>query len=139
VPVTRGQRVEQRRMVTGVDGPQCSKAALAWAVHQAELTGAVVEAVTAEEWPATSGLDPQLHRDYPAAAARMLTDATAEVGGRATVRPRVNPGTRQRCWSRRRLGLSCWWWAAAATAGSWRRCWGRSACTASSTRTAQSW
>ena len=90
--VTGGQRMEQRRIVAGVDGSQWSKAALAWAVRQAELTGAVVEAVTAWELPATSGLDPQLYLDYPAAAARMLSDAIAEVGGRAAVRPRVAPG-----------------------------------------------
>ncbi len=70
VPVTKGQRVEQRRIVAGVDGSQWSKAALAWAVRQAELTGAVVEAVTAWELPATSGLDPQLYLDYPAARPR---------------------------------------------------------------------
>lgn len=92
VPVAGGARVEQRRIVVGVDGSQWSKAALAWAVRQAELTGAVVEAVTAWELPATSGLDPQLYLDYPAAAAKMLTDAIAEVGSRATVHPRVKPG-----------------------------------------------
>lgn len=90
--MTGGQYVEQRRIVVGVDGSACSRAALAWAVRQAELTGAVVEAVTAWELPATSGLDPQLYLDYPAAAAKMLTDAIAEAGGRATVHPRVKPG-----------------------------------------------
>ena len=83
---------QQRRIVAGVDGSPWSKAALAWAVRQAELTGAVVEAVTAWELPATSGLDPQLYLDYPAAAAKMLTDAIAEAGGQATVHPRVKPG-----------------------------------------------
>ena len=90
--MTGGDRVEQRRIVAGVDGSAWSRAALAWAVRQAELTGAVVEAVTAWELPATSGLDPQLYLDYPAAAAKMLTDAIAEVGSRAPVHPRVKPG-----------------------------------------------
>lgn len=92
VSVTGGQHVEQRRIVVGVDGSAWSRAALAWAVRQAELTGAVVEAVTAWELPATSGLDPQLYLDYPAAAAKMLTDAIAEVDSRAPVHPRVKPG-----------------------------------------------
>jgi len=33
-------------IVVGVDGFESSKAALRWAVHQAMLTGAVVDAVT---------------------------------------------------------------------------------------------
>ncbi|MFJ5032502.1 universal stress protein [Streptomyces sp. NPDC088560] len=36
-----------RRTVVGVDGPEPSKAALGWAVSQAELTDGVVEAVLA--------------------------------------------------------------------------------------------
>lgn len=37
----------KRRIVVGVDGSASSKAALAWAVSEAGLTGSVVEAVTA--------------------------------------------------------------------------------------------
>ena len=33
-----------RRIVVGVDGFEASEAALRWAIHQAKLTGAVVEA-----------------------------------------------------------------------------------------------
>jgi nucleotide-binding universal stress UspA family protein len=40
------------RVVVGVDGSPSSRAALCWAVSQAALTGAVVEAVTAWEFPA---------------------------------------------------------------------------------------
>ena len=36
-----------QRIVVGVDGSDCSKAALAWALWQAELSGAQVEAVSA--------------------------------------------------------------------------------------------
>ena len=45
------------RIVVGVDGSVPSKAALAWAIRQAKLTGAIVEAVTAWEYgyPAESG------------------------------------------------------------------------------------
>ncbi len=90
--MTGDQTVAQPRIVAGVDGSESSKAALAWAVRQAELTGAVVEALTAWELPAVSGLNPQLYLDYPAAAASMLADVIAEVGGPAVVRPRVVAG-----------------------------------------------
>jgi len=44
-----------RRIVVGVDGSECAKAALRWAVVQARLTDAVVVATTAWEDPAMSG------------------------------------------------------------------------------------
>jgi nucleotide-binding universal stress UspA family protein len=47
--------VDQRRIVVGVDGSPASLGALTWAVRQAALTGAVVEAVTAWQFPATYG------------------------------------------------------------------------------------
>ncbi len=43
------------RIVVGVDGSPASLDALEWAVRQASLTGAVVEAVTAWHIPATYG------------------------------------------------------------------------------------
>ncbi|MEV1047083.1 universal stress protein [Streptomyces sp. NPDC049916] len=42
------------RIVVGVDGSDASIKALHWAVRQAELTGATVEAVNSWEYPATS-------------------------------------------------------------------------------------
>jgi nucleotide-binding universal stress UspA family protein len=45
----------QHRIVVGVDGSASSKAALAWAIKQARLTGAVVQAITAWEFPVTFG------------------------------------------------------------------------------------
>jgi nucleotide-binding universal stress UspA family protein len=42
---------EQHRIVVGVDGSESSKAALAWAVRQAECTDASVEALIAWEHP----------------------------------------------------------------------------------------
>jgi nucleotide-binding universal stress UspA family protein len=42
----------QPRIVIGVDGSPTSKAALGWAIHQAELTGSTVDAVLAWEYPA---------------------------------------------------------------------------------------
>jgi nucleotide-binding universal stress UspA family protein len=49
------QQESGRRIVVGVDGSPSSKAALAWAVRQAELTGASVEAVIAWHYPVLAG------------------------------------------------------------------------------------
>jgi nucleotide-binding universal stress UspA family protein len=46
------------RIVVGVDGSPSSSAALAWAVRQAEVSGACVEAVIAWHAPAMSGAAP---------------------------------------------------------------------------------
>ena len=43
------------RIVVGVDGSDHSALALRWAVHQAERTGADVEAVACWQWPASAG------------------------------------------------------------------------------------
>ena len=45
------------RIVVGVDGFESSKAALRWAIHQAKLTGAVVDAVTTWQISPGSGLE----------------------------------------------------------------------------------
>ncbi|MFB7476986.1 universal stress protein [Kitasatospora sp. NPDC056184] len=49
------QRGGTGRIVVGVDGSEPSKRALRWAVRQAELTGAAVEAVIAWEYPTFHG------------------------------------------------------------------------------------
>lgn len=76
---TSGQRI-----VVGVDGSSSSKAALAWAVRQAEMTGATVEAVIAWHYPVMVGgyawgpvpaLD---DADFETIAARALSAAIAE-------------------------------------------------------------
>jgi nucleotide-binding universal stress UspA family protein len=55
-PLARAQAAQHRgRIVVGVDGSSASLNALEWAVGQASLTGAVVEAVTAWHVPATYG------------------------------------------------------------------------------------
>jgi hypothetical protein len=54
-----------------VDGSVPSRAALAWAVGQARLTGAVVEAVIAWEFPATYGFPvPVAYNNWEEFAAR---------------------------------------------------------------------
>lgn len=47
---------ESERIVVGIDGSAASAAALAWALHQAELTGASVEMVAVWEFPNTFGM-----------------------------------------------------------------------------------
>ena len=68
------------RIVVGVDGSASSKAALAWAIGQAQLTGAVVEAVTAWEFPNSYGYPaPILNVDFAELATETVTHAIAEV------------------------------------------------------------
>ena len=84
------------RIVVGVDGFECSTAALRWAIHQAKLTGAVVEAVTAWQVPAGSGLIPAADMpDYQDDARMVLTEAITEtcmIDTDVQVRPRVVEG-----------------------------------------------
>jgi nucleotide-binding universal stress UspA family protein len=49
------RQTSSHRIVVGVDGSASSKAALAWAIRQAELTGATVEAVIAWHSPVMVG------------------------------------------------------------------------------------
>jgi len=71
---------EQPRIVVGVDGFESSKAALRWAIRQARLTGAVVEAVTAWQIPAGSGWIPTPDLpDYQGDAFAVLSEELAEV------------------------------------------------------------
>jgi nucleotide-binding universal stress UspA family protein len=70
----------QRRIVVGVDGSVPSKAALSWAVEQGRLTGAVVEAVIAWQFPNTYGYPvPVLTGDWPQMAEQTVSQAVAEV------------------------------------------------------------
>lgn len=72
------------RIVVGVDGSQSSKAALAWAVGEARLTGAAVEAVIAWHYPVMVGGVPFApigvveSEGYGTFAAKVLNDAIAE-------------------------------------------------------------
>src|SRR3974377_1709036 len=78
---------EQHRIVVGVDGFESSKAALRWAIHQAKLSGAVVEAVTAWHVPAGPGWIPAAAMpDYQSDAFAVLAEAVA---GMCTIDPDV--------------------------------------------------
>jgi nucleotide-binding universal stress UspA family protein len=68
------------RIVVGVDGSPSSKAAVAWAVEQAALTGASVEAVIAWHYPVAVGgipfapVGPVDGTDFGDVATRVLSD-----------------------------------------------------------------
>lgn len=77
----------QRRIVVGVDGFETSKAALRWAIRQAKLTGAEVEAITAWHIPVGTGWVPTPDMpDYQEDACAVLTETLNEM---ATVDPDV--------------------------------------------------
>jgi len=84
------------RIVVGVDGFETSEAALRWAIHQAKLTGAVVDAVTAWQIPSGSGLIPVTDLpDYQDDARIVLTEAITEmcmIDAEVEVRPYVTEG-----------------------------------------------
>jgi nucleotide-binding universal stress UspA family protein len=69
-----------RRIVVGVDGFESSKAALRWAIHQAKLTGAEVEAITVWHVPVGAGWVPVPDMpDYQDDAFAILSEAMAEM------------------------------------------------------------
>ena len=71
---------EQHRIVVGVDGFESSKAALRWAIRQAKLTGAVVEAVIAWHVPVGTGWIPTADMpDYQEDAFTVLAEAITEM------------------------------------------------------------
>lgn len=63
------------RIVVGVDGSTNSLDALAWAVGQAALTGAGVQAVIAWDYPTLTGVDPMTTRVDWRAKAQQTIDA----------------------------------------------------------------
>jgi nucleotide-binding universal stress UspA family protein len=86
-----------RRIVVGVDGSQSSKAALRWAIRQAKLAGAAVDAVTAWRYPTGYGWAPIADGglDFEAGAKETLVEALGEVSGlepEVPVRPLVAEG-----------------------------------------------
>jgi nucleotide-binding universal stress UspA family protein len=79
--VSSGHDAERPRIVVGVDGFEPSRAALRWAIDQAKLTGATVEAVTAWHVPAgTEGLLAADMPDYLQDARAVLAESVAECG-----------------------------------------------------------
>ena len=86
-----------QRIVVGVDGSQSSKAALRWAIRQAKLAGASVDAVTAWRYPTGYGWAPIADGeiDFETEAKKTLVEALGEVSGlepEVPVRPLVAEG-----------------------------------------------
>jgi nucleotide-binding universal stress UspA family protein len=86
------------RIVVGVDGSPPSEEALTWAMRQAELTGASVDAVIAWHDPVVIGGMPHgpvavlEHAAYGEFAATLLSSSVREVSARSAVK--VNPVVR---------------------------------------------
>jgi hypothetical protein len=78
------------RIVVGVDGFESSRAALCWAIHQAKLTGAVVDAVTTWHIPPGSGV-------IPAADMPEYQDDARSAWREACPRSAVRPSRGHRC------------------------------------------
>lgn len=72
------------RIVVGVDGSDSSQAALRWALRQAKLAGARVEAVIAWRYPVEFGWDLMgIDADFAGTAQQVLTDALKAAAGLA--------------------------------------------------------
>jgi nucleotide-binding universal stress UspA family protein len=64
-----------QQIVVGIDGSPSSNEALSWAIRQAQLTGAGLEAVTAWEYPVSFGYVASYSDDFnPDAQARLVLD-----------------------------------------------------------------
>ncbi len=122
----------ERRIVVGVDGSPTSDEALRWAIRQAQLTGASVDAVTAWEYPASMGgfgLAPMGmydNTDFAKVAAEIVTAAISRVAdpadGGVTVRPESPRAPAPPCCWLRPMALTCSSSAAGATAALPPRC-----------------
>jgi nucleotide-binding universal stress UspA family protein len=83
--MSRQGESEPRRIVVGVDGSPSSKAALLWALRQAELTSASVDAVLAWHYPIVGAGIPHapaaamVGADFAEIARIVLTRAVTEV------------------------------------------------------------
>jgi len=81
------------RIVVGVDGSPTSTDALCWAVRQARLTGAELEAVTAWSYPTSYGFPVIANVDWEQGARTTLDQALeAALGKDADVRRKVVEG-----------------------------------------------
>ncbi|HWG12041.1 MAG TPA: universal stress protein [Streptosporangiaceae bacterium] len=70
--------LQNKRIVVGVDGSPSSVHALEWAIHQAELTGDVIDAVNAWHFPNDYGMPVGDLPDFAGLGAEILDKAIAE-------------------------------------------------------------
>lgn len=70
----------QQRIVVGVDGSPASVDALRWAIGQARMQGAVVEALIAWQHPVATGwtVPIEAYEDLPGIARKILDDSVTE-------------------------------------------------------------
>ncbi|MEE1786711.1 universal stress protein [Streptomyces sp. SP17BM10] len=92
----------ERRIVVGVDGSPSSVDALRWAVGQARLEDAVVEALNVWQPPVTNGWSVPItaYEDLPGIARTILDDSVAAVRGSGApveIRTRVLAGGAASC------------------------------------------
>ncbi|MFH8387764.1 universal stress protein [Kitasatospora sp. NPDC018058] len=92
----------EQRIVVGVDGSPASVDALRWAVGQARMQGAVVEALIAWQHPVATGwtVPIEAYEDLPGIARKVLDDSVREVtgsGAPAGIRTRVQEGGAAAC------------------------------------------
>jgi nucleotide-binding universal stress UspA family protein len=78
-----GGNRNKRRIVVGIDGSRPSKEALRWAIEQARLTGAVVDAVKAWDFRKGDGWVPVPEEGVYLAktSEQLVADSVAEVAG----------------------------------------------------------
>jgi len=91
----------RHRIVVGIDGSQASREALVWALRQAELTGASIDAVIAWHRPVVVGGMPYgplallEESDFDRFAETTLTNSIRAVvgaGSRVSIRPVIRQG-----------------------------------------------
>lgn len=82
---------DDSRIVVGIDGSAPSLTALEWALDQAELTGATVEAITCWEYPAFYSWEGGAiaPREFESAAGHTVEEAVDNAVDRRTSPPRV--------------------------------------------------
>jgi nucleotide-binding universal stress UspA family protein len=76
------ETVNERRIVVGIDGSEASKQALRWAIEQARLSGATVDAISAWEYPVGYGWGPVVDAEgLLKASQQVLAETLVEVAG----------------------------------------------------------
>jgi nucleotide-binding universal stress UspA family protein len=91
--MTEHARAGKRRIVVGIDGSAPSRSALAWAIRQASLSGATVEAIIAWQYPTAYGYPVPMAPPFtPSETAEgVLSTAIAEVGHGSTDQVEIVP------------------------------------------------